>query len=154
MAISVSFPFSWCCSTWDPGTHSAGCWLTLPHLVTNWSDLQTNWLPVFTELYNSSITHSVSPHNWLSECITSTVPGMACLIVIKRKQLSCSSQVTNFWCICLWLYRGILPCSILSAKSAYAISPHNWSSECVTSAVFGMACLAGSKVNIQQEQTW
>ena len=32
----------------------AGCWLSLPHLVTNWSGLQTNWLPVFTELYNSS----------------------------------------------------------------------------------------------------
>ena len=33
----------------------------------NSSDPQTNWLPVFTELYNSSITHSISPHNWLSE---------------------------------------------------------------------------------------
>ena len=33
---------------------SAGCWLSLPHLVSNWSGLQTNWLPVFTELYNSS----------------------------------------------------------------------------------------------------
>ena len=31
----------------------------------------TNWLPVFTELYNSSITHSIF--------------GMACLIVIKQK---------------------------------------------------------------------
>ena len=26
--------------------HSAGCWLSLPHLVSNWSGLQTNWLPV------------------------------------------------------------------------------------------------------------
>ena len=34
--------------------HSAGCWLSLPHLVSIWSGLQTNWLPVFTELYNSS----------------------------------------------------------------------------------------------------
>ena len=25
---------------------SAGCWLSLPHLVSNWSGLQTNWLPV------------------------------------------------------------------------------------------------------------
>ena len=24
----------------------AGCWISLPHLVSNWSGLQTNWLPV------------------------------------------------------------------------------------------------------------
>ena len=45
----------------------AECWLPLPHLVTNGSGLQTNWLPVFTELYNSSIAHSISPHIWPSE---------------------------------------------------------------------------------------
>ena len=39
-----------------PGAHSAGCWLSLTHLVTNGSGHQTNWLPVFTELYNSSTT--------------------------------------------------------------------------------------------------
>ena len=49
-----------------------------------WSP-KTNWLPVFTELYNSSIAHSVSPHNWPSACVTSVVFGMACLIVIKQK---------------------------------------------------------------------
>ena len=57
MAISVvSFLFSRAA----PGAHSAGCGLSLPHLVTNGSDHQTNWLPVFTELYNSSIAHSSS----------------------------------------------------------------------------------------------
>ena len=66
MAISVSFPFSWCCSTRGLGPHSAGCRLPLPHLVTNGSGLQTNWLPVFTKLYNSSIAHSVSPHWYVS----------------------------------------------------------------------------------------
>ena len=25
-----------------PGAHSAGCWLSLPHLVSNWSSLQTD----------------------------------------------------------------------------------------------------------------
>ena len=39
---------------------TAFCWLSLPHLVTNSPVLQLNWFPVFTELYNSSITHSVS----------------------------------------------------------------------------------------------
>ena len=32
----------------------AGGWLSLPHLLSNWTGLQTNWLPIFTELYNSS----------------------------------------------------------------------------------------------------
>ena len=41
-------------SVGDLRAHSAGCWLSLPHLITNWSGLQTNWLLVFTELYNSS----------------------------------------------------------------------------------------------------
>ena len=38
----------------NPEASSAGGWLSVPHLVSNWSGLQTNWLPVFTELYNSS----------------------------------------------------------------------------------------------------
>ena len=77
-----------------PGAQlSARCWLSLPHLVTNWSglqnsiggpegpfyrvlffstasSLQTHWLPVFTELYNSS---TPTPLEW------------HVLIVIKRK---------------------------------------------------------------------
>ena len=46
------------------------CWVlafsTTSH--SNWSGLQTNWLPVFTELYNSSIAHSISLewHVWSS----------------------------------------------------------------------------------------
>ena len=42
------------CSIGGLRAHSAGCWLSLPHLYSNWSGLQTNWLPIFTELYNSS----------------------------------------------------------------------------------------------------
>ena len=57
----------------------------LPQLLSNWSGLQNYWLPVFTELYNSSIAHSISPHNWSSGFVTSAVLGMACLIIIKRK---------------------------------------------------------------------
>ena len=44
----------------------------------------------------------------------------------------------------IWLYHGILPCPILSDKPAYANGICNF-------RVFRMACLAGSKVNIQQE---
>ena len=42
------------CSVGGLRVPSAGCWLSLPYLVTNWSGLQTNWLPAFTKLYNSS----------------------------------------------------------------------------------------------------
>ena len=59
-----------------PRAPSARWWLSLPHLFSNSSALKlvcspTHWLPVCTELYNSSIAHSIF--------------GMACLIVIKRK---------------------------------------------------------------------
>ena len=36
------------CSIRGLRAHSAGCWLSLPHLVSNWSDLQTDW--IFCEL--------------------------------------------------------------------------------------------------------
>ena len=40
MAVSVvSFLFSWC-STGGPGVHSAGCWLSLLHLISNFSGPQ------------------------------------------------------------------------------------------------------------------
>ena len=42
------------------------------------------------------------------------------------------------------------PCPVLSAKLDYAISSHHWLTEYATSAVFGMACLVGLEVNIQQ----
>ena len=90
------------------GLLSSGGYLSRPHLVTNGSGLQTNWLPVFTELYNSSIAHSIF--------------GMACLIVIKRKKLSCSSQVTHFRCISLWLYCGILTLSPIVSQ----VRPRQW----------------------------
>ena len=41
MAVNVvSFSFSWC-STGGPGTHSAGWWLSLLHLISNFSGPQT-----------------------------------------------------------------------------------------------------------------
>ena len=41
MAVNVvSFTFSWC-STGGPGVHSAGCWLSLLHLISNFSGPQT-----------------------------------------------------------------------------------------------------------------
>ena len=41
MAVNVvSFSFSWC-STGGPWVHSAGCWLSLLHLISNFSGPQT-----------------------------------------------------------------------------------------------------------------
>ena len=41
MAVNVvSFSFSWC-STGGPGVHSAVCWLSLQHLISNFSCPQT-----------------------------------------------------------------------------------------------------------------
>ena len=89
MAVNVvSFSFSWC-STGGPGVHSAGCWLSVLHLISNFSGPQIpsgfprapsagcgfpyhiynsvsngNWnchlTSVLTELYNSS-TSTRSP---------------------------------------------------------------------------------------------
>ena len=53
MAVSVVFfLFSWC-STGGPGVHSAGCWLSLLHLISNFSGPQTP--SGFPELNNSSM---------------------------------------------------------------------------------------------------
>ena len=56
-------------STGGPRTQlSAECWLSLPHLVPSFWSPKSHWLPVFTELYNSSIAHSMSLewHFWSS----------------------------------------------------------------------------------------
>ena len=125
----VAFPTTSCLQlVWSltlsgaPRVPSTGRWLSLLHLVSDFSS-PTSWLPVNTELYNSSIIHSIAH----------SIFGMACLIVIKRKKLSCSSEVTLFRCISLWVYHGLLPCPISSAKSAYTISFDYWQLECVTS---------------------
>ena len=57
----------------------AGCWFSLQHLISNWSELPMHW--VILLFY----AHSVSSHNWPTEYANFTVFGMACLIIIKRK---------------------------------------------------------------------
>ena len=42
---SVSFPLSWAA---QPGAHSAECWFSLPHIISNWLNF------LCTELYNCS----------------------------------------------------------------------------------------------------
>ena len=119
------------CSTGGPGAQlSTACWLPLPHLVTNGSGLQTNWLPVFTELYNSSIAHSIS----LEWHVWSSSSGNNCHAV--RRSHSSGASV----------YDCTMGFYLVSAKPAYAKGTCNF-------RVFGMACLAESKVNIQHNQS-
>ena len=111
-------------------------WLSLPHLISNFSGPQLNrlslphlvsnsvrsltfWLPVLTELYNSSTpTQSLEWHVWSSSS------GNNCHAV----QRSLSSGESVYECI-----MGFLSCPISSAKSTHAISFDYWPLECVTS---------------------
>ena len=68
--------------------------------------LQTNWLPVFTELYNCSIAHSISLE-WH---------------VCSLSSRNICSQVTLFRCISLWLYIGILTLSHIVSQAR----PRQW----------------------------
>ena len=55
------------CSTGGPGAHSAGCWLSLPHLVTNWSGLQTKLVSKLTDFLSSPsyiIVQSPTQYFW------------------------------------------------------------------------------------------
>ena len=112
-----------------PKAPSTGWWLSLPHLVSNFLASKC-WLPIFTELYNSSIAHSIS----LEWHVCSSSSGNNCHAV---HFLPVHQSMTIPWDIYLVPY---------FSQPAYAISSHN----CHRNVHhFGMACLAGSKVNIQ-----
>ena len=82
MAVNVvSFSFCWC-STGGPGVHSAGCWLSLLHLISDFSGPQTPsgfprpplgrvWLSLPHFVYNSvwSLTGTATQLSWLSYII-------------------------------------------------------------------------------------
>ena len=144
MAIRISFPLSRAAQpeAWGPTLLSAGFLFRILSPTCLQTGLQTNWLPVFTELYNSymivqlptqnlpitghrdvPLPLSLEWHVWLSSS------GNNCHAV--HRSLSSGASI------------GILPCLILKAKLTHA-------NGICTSAVFGMACLAESKVNIQQ----
>ena len=77
-----------------PGANAAGYWLSLPHLFSNWSSLQTNWLPVFTELYNSS----TSTFLWASQiALIQPIHGQGYNILIDRMHLLFTKVHFLFW---------------------------------------------------------
>ena len=126
------------CSTRGPGAHSVECGLSLPQLVTKLSDLQTPWLPVFTELYNTSIAHSIS----LEWHVWSSSSGNNCHAVSR----SLSSGASVYDCTMgFYLVPYCQPSPptrflpITAIGMCHFLPVHH----------FGMTCLAGSKVNIQ-----
>ena len=40
----VSFLFSWAAQPEAWGPSLSGCWSSLPHLISDWSDIQTDWI--------------------------------------------------------------------------------------------------------------
>ena len=147
----------------DPRAPSTGWWHSLPHLVSNSSDLQLNrgpegplrwavafsttswlwllwsqlvWLPVFTELYNSSIAHST----------THSIFGTACLIVMQFSghSLSKHQSMSVSWAFTLSHFVSQIRLRdffrLLAIGMCHFLPVHH----------LGMACLAGSRVHIQQ----
>ena len=85
MTISVSFPFSRVVQLDARGASSLlGAGFLHHILFPKLSDLQTDWISCALS-YIIVHAHSISPHNWPSEYVTSAVFGMARLIVIKQK---------------------------------------------------------------------
>ena len=168
MAVNVvSFSFSWC-STGGPGVHSAGCWLSLLHLISNFSGPQTpsgfprapsagcgfpyhtrltpsNWnshlTSVLTELYNSS-TPTRSPTRSLEWHDWSSSNGNNCHAVHR----SLSSGASVYECIMGFTMSHFISqihphdlFRLLAIGMCHFLPVHH----------FVMACLLGPKVKIQ-----
>ena len=103
------------CSTGGPEAHSAGWWLSLLHLISNFSGPQLNRRPRTPSAWRGFPYHisSITPSptvwllSWLCYIIVQRplnrppIFGMVCLMVIKLNKLPCSSQVTLCQCITL-----------------------------------------------------
>ena len=171
MAISVvSFSFSRAAHLEARGPSSLlddgflYCILSLTHLISNpirgpkvpfcrvvafptTSCLQlllspTNWLPVLTELYNSSIAHSIS----LEWHVWSSSSGNNCHAVHR----SLSSGASIYECT-MGFY--LVPYCQPSPPTRFPLITAIRMCHFLPLHHFGMACLAGSKVNIQHLHT-
>ena len=99
----------------------------------------TNWLPVFTELYDSSIAHSISLewHVWLSSS------GNNCHAVHRSLSFGASVYACTMGFYLVPYCQPSPPMRFLLITAigmCHFLPVHH----------FGMACLTGSKVNIQQ----
>ena len=132
----VSFSFSW---TAQPGAWCPSLSGTCSHpSIFPPTSLQTHWLPVFTDLYNSSVAHWIS----LEWHVWSSSSGNNCHAV--HRSLSSGASVYD----CSMGFYLVPYCQpspptrflpITAIGMCHFLPVHH----------FGMACLARSKVNIQ-----
>ena len=87
----VSFPFSWAAQPGAWGPSLSGCWFSLPHLISNWSNLQ-----LCTELYNSTTSTFFL---WVSQiALIQPVHGQGyILIFLDRMHLLFTQVHFLFW---------------------------------------------------------
>ena len=125
------------CSTGGLGAQPLWNMFSFQHLLSNSSDLQ---LIDFLSSPSYIIVPSPTQYLWngMFDCNQVEITVMQ----FTGHSLPVHQSMSLPW---------DLPCPILSAKAAYVISSHNCHRN-VSLLVhhFGMACLAGSKVNIQQ----
>ena len=172
MAISVSFPFFRAAQPGAWGPSLSGCWFSLPYLISNssdpqllnrgsrgplllgavfstvsflqLSDLQTAWISCAPNYIIVQRPLNLF-HEWLTEYVTSAVFGMACFnhhrVEITVMQFTGHPLPVHQFVIVPWDFNPVPYCQPSSPTPM----------EYATSAVFGMACLAGSEVNIQHE---
>ena len=146
MAVNiVCFSFSRC-PTGGPGVHSAGCWLSLLHLISNFSGPQTpSGFPRAPSsgcgfpYHISSIRDSNWNSSWPSYIIVQRPLARPLDLwnqMLDRRQAEIT--VMQFRGHSLPVHQSMsvswaLPSSISSAKSTHAISFDYWPLECVTS---------------------
>ena len=70
------FPVLLGCSTGGLGQSLSGCWFSLPHLISNWSGLQTDWsgaggLPLLGAGFLYRILYSTGLVSKLTDCLSS-----------------------------------------------------------------------------------
>ena len=153
MAVNVvSFSFSWC-STRGPGVHSAGCWLSLLHLISNFSGPQTpSGFPRAPSAGCGFPYHisSITPTPTVTVTVTWLLSWLSYIIVQRPldrpldlwngiiDRHPAEITVMQFTGHSLLVHQSMsvscaLPCPISSAKSTHATSFDYWPLEYVTS---------------------
>ena len=145
MAVSVSFPFSWASQpgAWGPASLGAGF---LYHIISPTRLISKNSLIFLcTELYNSSTPTQSLPitgHRNMHFCHLWNGMFGRHWAEITVMQFTGHSLLVHQFVTVPWDFNPVPYCQPRSpTRMEYAIS-----------AVFEMACLAGSEVNIQQEE--
>ena len=127
------------CSTGGPEALSAGWWLSLPHLVSNSSDLQlTDFLSSPSYIIVQSPTQSLEWHVWSSSSGNN----------YHAVQRSLSSGASVYECT-MGFY--LVPYCQPSPPTRFLLITAIGMSHLLPVHHFGIACLAGSKVNIQHD---